>query len=157
MIILLVDAQVGTIGNNVPRGCRRRCRTSKVIAGRLELIAELMSMTLLRVIGFLAIGALVTLACFGFPSSSRVGFLSFLLLVVELVDLLRARIKRLPIRGEVRGTRKLRKMPANIDISKRVFRLKLFNDIVHERRKRHEKVTCFGFIGLKVLKEMAIS
>ena len=75
MIILLVNSQIGTISNDVPGGCRRRCRTGRVIASRLESIAELVSMTLIRVVVFLAIGALVTLVRFGFPRSSRIGFL----------------------------------------------------------------------------------
>ena len=59
-----------------------------------------------------------------------------------------ASVKSFAIRGEVRGTRKLKETTANINISKRVLRLKVVNDVVHGRRKRHEKVTCFGFIGL---------
>ena len=88
MIILLVDGQVGTIGNNVPCGCRRRCRTGRGIAGRLESIAELMSVTHIWVLAFLAINAVVTLETFGFLRSRRVGFLVVLLLVVALVDLM---------------------------------------------------------------------
>ena len=38
IIILLVNGQVNTIRNNVPCGCRRRCRTGRVIAGGLESI-----------------------------------------------------------------------------------------------------------------------
>ena len=75
MIILLVYGQVGTIRNDVPCECRRRCRSGRVIAGRLKSIAELVSMTLIGVVVFLAIGVLVTLGRFGFPRSSRVGFL----------------------------------------------------------------------------------
>ena len=30
------------------------------------------------------------------------------------------------------------------------------NDIVHVRRKRHEKVACFGFIGLELRKDLSI-
>ena len=67
-----------------------------------------MSVTLIRVVVFLAIGALVTLGRFGFPRSSRVGFLRVLLLVVELVDLMRASVKSFAISGEVSGTRKLK-------------------------------------------------
>ena len=83
-----------------------------------------------------------------FPRSSRVGFLSVLLLIAELVDLMRASVESLAIGGEVRGTRKLRKTTANLNISKRVLRLKVVNDIVHGRRKRHEKMACFSFIAL---------
>ena len=61
---------------------------------------------------------------------------------------MRASVKSFAIRGEVRGTRKLKKTAADINISKRVLRLKVVNDIVHRRRKRHEKVACFRFIGL---------
>ena len=103
-------------------------------------------MTLIRVVVFLAIGALVTLGRFGFPRSSRVGFLGVRLLIGELVDLMRASVKSFAIRGEVRGTRKLKKTTADINISKRILRLKVVNDIVHGRRKRHEKVACFSFI-----------
>ena len=107
-----------------------------------------MSVTLIRVVVFLAIGALVTLGRFGFPRSSRVGFLGILLLIGELVDLMRASVKSFAIRGEVRGTRKLKETTADINISKTVLRLKVVNDIVHGRRKRHEKVACFSFIWL---------
>ena len=75
MIILLVDGQVRTISNDVPCGCRRRCRAGRVIGGGLESIAELVSGTLLRVVLFRAIVALVALGRFGFPRSSRVGCL----------------------------------------------------------------------------------
>ena len=105
-------------------------------------------MTLIRVVVFLTIGALVTLGRFGFPRSSRVGFLGVLLLVGELVDHMRASVKSFAIRAEVRGTRKLKETTANINISKRILRLKVVNNIVHARRKRHEKVACFSFIGL---------
>ena len=87
MIILLVNGKVSTIRHDVPRGCRRRCRIGRVIAGRLESIAELMCMTLIRVVMFLGPGALVCLSRFGFHRSSRVEFLAVCLLVVELVDL----------------------------------------------------------------------
>ena len=116
--------------------------------GGLESIAELVCVTLTWVVVFLAIGALVTLERFGFPKSSRVGFLGVLLLVVELVDFMRVSGKSFAIRGEVRRTRKLKKRTAKINISKRVLRLNVVNDIVHVRRKRHEKVACVGFIGL---------
>ena len=118
MIILLVDGQVSTIRNDVPGGYRTRCTAGRVIAGRLESIAELVSVTLIRVVVFLAIGALVTIGRFGFPSSCRVGFLGVLLLVGELVDLMRASVKSFTIGGEVRGTRKLKETTANINISK---------------------------------------
>ena len=93
---------------------------------------------------------------FSVPRSSRVGLLGVLLLVVGLVDLMRASVESFAIRGEVRGTRKLKKTIANINISERVLRLEVVNDIIYRRRKRHEKVACFGFTVLKVLKEMAI-
>ena len=67
-----------------------------------------------------------------------------------------ASVESLAMGGEVSGTRKLEKTTANINISKRVLRLKVVNNIIHGRRKRHKKVACFGFIGLYVLKEMAI-
>ena len=108
MIILLVDGQVSTIRNDVPCGCRNRCRTCRVIVGGLELIADLVSVTLIRVVVFVAIGALVTLWRFGFPRSSMVGFLRVLLLVGELVDLMGASVKSFAIGGEVIGTRKLK-------------------------------------------------
>ena len=104
MIILLVNRQVGTIGDDVPQGCRRRCRSGRVIAGRLESIAELMCMTLLRVVVCLAIAALVTLVRFGFPRSISVWFHGVLRLVSKLVDLTRARVKSYAIRGDVCGT-----------------------------------------------------
>ena len=97
---------------------------------------------------FLAIVALVTLGRFGFPRLSRVRFRGVLFLVVELVDLMLMSVKSLSIRGEVGGTRKLKQTTANIIISKRVRRLTVANDIVHARGRRHEKVACFGFIGL---------
>ena len=106
-----------------------------------------MSVTLIGVVVFLAIGALFTLVRFGFPWSSRVGFLGVLLFIIELVDFVRASVKSFAISGEVRRTRKLKKTTANINISKRMLRLKVVNDIVHGRRKRHEKVACFSFIG----------
>ena len=79
-----------------------------------------MSVTLIVVVVFLAIGALVTLGRFGFPRSSRVGFHGVLLLMGEFLELMRASIKILAIRGEVCGTRKLKKTTVNINISKRV-------------------------------------
>ena len=121
MMILLGHGQVGTIRNDVPRGCRRRCRTGRVIVGRLESMAELMCVTLMGVVMFLAIGGLVTLVRISFPRSSSVGFLVVLPLVVELDDLMRASVKSVAIRGEVRGTRKLNQTTANINISKTVF------------------------------------
>ena len=48
------------------------------------------------------------------------------------------------------------KKTANINISKRIPRLKAVNHIVHGRCKGHEKMACIGFIGLEVRKEMAI-
>ena len=100
--------------------CRTRCRTGRVIASRLESIAELVSVTIIRVVVFLAIGALVTLCSFGFPRSSRVGFLGVLLLIIELVDVIRASVKSFAIGGEVRGGRKLQETTANINISNRI-------------------------------------
>ena len=105
-----------------------------------------MSVTIIRVVVFLAIVALVTLGRFGFPRSSRVGFLGVLFLVVELDDLMRANVKSFAIGGEVRGTREHKETTANIDISKRILRLKVVNDIVHGRRKRHKEMACFSFI-----------
>ena len=61
---------------------------------------------------------------------------------------MRASVRSFAIGGEVSRTRKLRQTTANINISKRVLRLKVVNDIVHGRRKRHEKMACFSFIGL---------
>ena len=101
MIILLVDGQVGTIRNDVPCGCRRRCRTGRVIASGLESIAELVSVTLIRVVVFLAIGALVTLGRFGFPRTSGVGSLGDPLVIVAFVDFMRASVESLAIRGKV--------------------------------------------------------
>ena len=115
-----------------------------------------MSVTLIGVVVCLAIGAPVTLRRFGFPRSSRVVFLLVHLLGGELADLIRASVKSFALRGEVRRIRKLKETTANIIISKGVLRLKLVNDIVHATRKRHEKVGCFSFMGLWVLKEMAI-
>ena len=148
VIILLVDGQVSTIRNDVPLRCRRRCRTGRVIAGRLKSTAELMCVTRIRVVVLLAIGTLVILVRFGFPESSRVGFVEVLLLDVELVDLMRASVKSFAIRAEVRGTRQLKQTTANINISKRLLRLKVVNYIVHGRGKRHEKKACFSFICL---------
>ena len=108
------------------------------------------------VVVFLALRALVTLVRFGFVRSSRVGFVVVLLLIGELVDLMRASVKSFAIRGEVSGNRKLKMKTANINISKRVLRLKVINDIVHGRSKRHEKMACFAFMALKVRKEVAI-
>ena len=93
--------------------------------GRLESIAELVSVTLIRVVVFLAIGAMVTLGRFGFPRLSRVRFLGVLLLIGELIDFMRASVKSFAIRGEVRGTRKHKKTTAHINISKRVLRCRL--------------------------------
>ena len=157
MIILLVHGQVRTIRNDVASGCRRRCRTSRVIAGGLQLITELVYVTLMRMVMFVVIRALLTLGRFCFPRSSRVGFLGVLFLVVGLVDLMRAIVKSFAIREEVRVTRKLKKKTANINISKRILRLKVVNDIVHGRTKGYGKVACFGFIELKVHKELEIA
>ena len=44
----------------------------------------------------------------------------------------------------------------NINISKRIFRSKGINDIVHGIGKKREKVSCLGFTVLHVRKEMAI-
>ena len=148
MIILLVDGKISTMRNDVPSGCRRRCRTGRVIPSGLESIAELVSVTLMRVVVLLAIGVLVTLGRFCFPRTSEVGFLTVLLLIGGFVDFMRASVESLAIAGEVSGTRKLKKTTANINISKRVLQWKVVNDIVHGRRKRHEKVSCFSFIGL---------
>ena len=74
ILILLVDGQVRGIRNDVPCECRRRCRTSRVIASGLESIADLVGMTLIGVVVIVAMAALVTLWRFGFLMSSRVGF-----------------------------------------------------------------------------------
>ena len=148
MIILLVDGQVSTIRNDVPGGYRTRCTAGRVIAGRLESLAELVCVTLIRVLVFLAIGALVTLGRFGFPRSSRVGFLGVLLVVGELVDLIRASVESFAISAGVRGTRKLKATTSNINMSNRVLRLKVVNDIVHRSMKRPETMAFFSFIGL---------
>ena len=74
MIILLVDGQVRTIRNTVPCGCRSRYRTGRAIAGSLVLITELMCVTHMTVVMFLAIRALVIFASFGFPRASSVWF-----------------------------------------------------------------------------------
>ena len=105
-------------------------------------------MTLIRVVVFLAIGALLTLGRFGFPRSSRVRLVAVLLPVVGFVDLMRASVESFAIRGEVSGTRKLRKTTANINISERVLGLEVVNNVIHRRGKRHEKEACFSFIGL---------
>ena len=88
MILLLVDGKVSTIRNDVQGGCRRRCRTVIVIAGGLALIAELVCVSLIGVVVFLAIGALVTLGRFDFPTSSRVVFLRVFLVIGGFVDLM---------------------------------------------------------------------
>ena len=67
-----------------------------------------------------------------------------------------ASVESLAMRGQVRRTKKLKQTTANINISKRVLRLKVVNDIVHRRGKSHEKVASVTSIGLEVLKEMAI-
>ena len=118
------------------------------MACRLESIAELMCVTLISVVVFFAIRARVTLVRFGFSRSSRVGFLGGLLLVVELIDLMRASIESFAIRGEVRGTRKLKQTTANINSSKRILVWKVVNNIIHGSRKRHETVACCCSIGL---------
>ena len=69
---------------------------------------------------------------------------------------MRGSVESFAMGGEVSGTRKLNKTTANINISKRVLRLQVVNNIVHGRRNRHEKVGCVAFIGLEVRKEMQI-
>ena len=69
---------------------------------------------------------------------------------------MRASVKSCIIRGEVGGTRKLKQTTANMNISQTVLRLEVVNDIVHGRRKRHEKVASFSFMRLKVRKTIAI-
>ena len=113
-------------------------------------------MALIGVVVCLAIGVLIALARFGFPRSSRVGFLGVPLPIGGFVDLMGARIESLAIAEEVSGTRKLKKMTTSINISTRILRLKVVNNIVHGRRKSHKKVAGFGFLGLKVLKARAI-
>ena len=100
--------------------CRRWCRTGRVIEGNLESIAELMFVTHIRVIVFLAIGGLVTLDRFAFARSSRIGFVVVVLLVVKLVYLLSVTVESFAIAREVRGTRKHKETTANINLSKRV-------------------------------------
>lgn len=142
MIILLVDGQVRTIRNDVPAGYRRRYRTNRVIVGGLESIAELVCVTLIRVVMLVVIRALVTLSRFDFPRWSRIGFLAVLFLVVERVAIMRATVEIFAIRVEVRGTRKHKKTTTNINIRNRILRLNVVNNIVHARRKGHEKVAC---------------
>ena len=74
MIILLLNGEVSTIRNDVTVGCRRRCTTGRVIAGRLQSIAELICVTRLWVVVFHTRGELIAVRRFGFPRSSRVGF-----------------------------------------------------------------------------------
>ena len=85
-ITVLVNGQVSGMGNNVPIGCRRWCRTAQSIVGRLPSIAELMGVSRMRVVMFLANLALVTLVRFRFLRLSCVEFVSVHLLVVEVVD-----------------------------------------------------------------------
>ena len=155
-IILLVDGQVRMTRNDVPWGCKRQCRSDRVIACRLQSIPELICVTIIRVDVLLAIGARVTLGRFGFPKSSRVGFLAVLLHIVELVDHIRVSIKSFKMWREVSGTRELKEMSANINISTRILWLNVVNDILYGRRKRHERMVCYDFIGLTVCKEMSI-
>ena len=135
MITVGIASQLTTIRNDVPSGCSCRCRTSVGLTGGRESIAELMCVTLIWVLGFLAIAELVTLDRFGFHRWSRVGFLRVLILVVELVDLMRASVKGFAIRAEVRETRPIMKTTANINISERILRLKAVTHIVHGRCK----------------------
>ena len=155
MTIMVINGQVSTMRHNVTCEWRSSCRTSAVLAGRLESIAELVCVTLIRGVVCLAIGGLVILVRFGFPRLSRVGFLVVVFLVVELVDLMRASVKSFALTRELKVTKKLKETTAHIHISTRILRLKVVNDIVHGRRKRHEKVVYFCFIVLLVLKEMA--
>ena len=148
IILVLLDGQVGMIRNNVLWEYRRRCSIRGSFAGGLESIAELICMTLISVIMFRAIGALVTLLRFGFLRSRRVGLLGVLLLVVGFVDLMGVSGKSVAIRGEVSRTRMLKKTTANINISKRVLRVEVGNYIIHRRGKRCEQMPCFSFIGL---------
>ena len=148
MIILFVYGQVSTIRQDVPVGCRRRCRAGRIIAGRLESIAGLLSGTSMMVVVLRAIRALGTLVRFVISRSSIVPFLCIPLLVVELVDPMCTPIECFTIRAEVRGIRELKKTTAHINISKRILRLKLVNDIVNRRGESHKKMTCYGFIGL---------
>ena len=69
---------------------------------------------------------------------------------------MRASVKSFAIGGDVRGIRKLKKTTANINISKRIHRLKVVNDIVRRRRQRYEKIACLCYIGPKELKVMPI-
>ena len=105
---------------------------------------------------FLPIGALVTLVRFGFPRSSLIGFVEVLFLVVELVDLVRVTVESWAIQAEVRVTSEIEYTTANINISYRVLRSTVVNDIEYGRSMRHEKVARIGFIGLKIRQERAL-
>ena len=59
-------------------------------------------------------------------------------------------------RGEVRGTGKLQKTTADINMSQRMLRLKVVNDIVHVRCKHHDKMSYFSVIISNIHKEMVI-
>ena len=54
----------------------------------------------------------------------------------------------------MRSTRKLNKTTANLDMSKRILRLKVVTDIVHASGKRCEKVPSFLLTGLVIRKQM---
>ena len=118
MSVLLIHSHVCIIRNDVPSGWRSRCTTVSAIAGRLESIAELMCVILMRVIVFSAIGALVTIRRFRFPCSSRIRYLTVLVFVVKLTYIMRARVKSFAIVAELKGTRNLKKITDNINIGK---------------------------------------
>lgn len=152
----LVDGQVSTMRNNVPRGYRRRYRTRGFIRCGLWSIPEFVSMPCKRMMMFLARVALVTLASFSCARSSRVGFLAVLLLVVGFIDLMTASVERFAIGGEVCRTRKFKQTSVNINKIQRVLRVEVANDIVHSSGKRYETIASFEFIELQVLREMVI-
>ena len=106
MIIPFLDGQVSRRCDHIPCGCYSRYRAGRFIPGGLVSIAELRCVTLSRVVVSLAIGAMVTLGSFGFTRSGRIGFPAVLLLLVEQVHLIRAKVQRFGIRGEVGETRK---------------------------------------------------
>ena len=67
-----------------------------------------------------------------------------------------ASVARFTIEGEVSGTRRLKKPTAKINITNRILRLKVLNDILYGIEWRHEKLVFSYHMGLWVLKEMAI-
>ena len=137
-MILHIAKQVSTINNDIPCGCSRRCSTGRVIAGGHESIAALMYVTLIGVLMFWAMGALVTLSRFGISRLNRIRFLRVVFLIVELVELMRARVASFTIGREFKRDRNRENTVPDIDIRKRVLRFHVANNIVHGRRKRHK-------------------